>query len=163
MHRRRCLRHPEIVVRRRGVFLVVVNETSTTAATDLTALAAGPAGFLRRPLVGSALLVGRSTALAGDLLLTFGAHRRETAPLFTFARHVNLLARRTHRARTRAVLSGSRGNDLWTAPPHDRRATLPQALPRTHEAFVTAAGERFGVLRFKGCASSAQNCTAQMR
>src|SRR6478735_11238927 len=149
MHRRRCLRHPEIVVRRRGVFLVVVNETSTTAATDLTALAAGPAGFLRRPLVGSALLVGRSTALAGDLLLTLGAHRRETAPLFTFARHVNLLARRTRRARTRAVAFGiprQRPLDRATRRP---RATLPQTLPRTHEAFVTAAGERFGTLSFK--------------
>ena len=87
-------------------------QTSSTAAADLPALAAGPARLFRRPLVGGALLVGCATTLAGDLALPFRTHRRETAPLFSFARHVNLLTTPPRAAgRARAV-------------PHNRRLTI---------------------------------------
>src|SRR5258707_1891977 len=69
------------------------------AAEYRAALAAGTSRFFRRPLVRGALLVGRPAALAGDLLLTFGAHRREAAPLFSFVGHVNLLAHRGRQSR----------------------------------------------------------------
>ena len=50
---------------------------ATTLVTGDAALAAGVARFLTRPFVRGALLVGRLTALAGDLPLLGPIHRSE--------------------------------------------------------------------------------------
>jgi hypothetical protein len=50
------------------------NESTTSAPAALTALATCRTGFVRRPLVGGAFLVGGATALAGDLALLLSTH-----------------------------------------------------------------------------------------
>jgi hypothetical protein len=59
-------------------------ETSTTAATHLTTLAACRARLFGRPFVRGALRMRSTAALAGDFLLAFGAHRCETTAFFAF-------------------------------------------------------------------------------
>src|SRR5207245_2685488 len=60
------------------------DEATPSATADLAPLAACVAGFVCGPLVGRALLVRRPPALARDLALLFGGHRREPSSLFAF-------------------------------------------------------------------------------
>src|SRR6266496_5498214 len=65
--------------------LGIQNQTAAAPATDLTALAAGIAGFVCSPFVGSPLFVGGASAYAGDLALLFGRHRRKSPTFLAFS------------------------------------------------------------------------------
>src|SRR5687768_8951148 len=64
-----------------------LNETTSAAAADLTALASSRSRFFRRPLVRGALLVRSAPPLAGDLPLLLRGHRGKAAPLLAFTVH----------------------------------------------------------------------------
>src|SRR6185436_11227394 len=58
---------------------LVLDEPPSSAATDLATLATSRSCLVGGPLVGRALLVRRTSALARDLALLLGRHRRESA------------------------------------------------------------------------------------
>src|SRR6185436_322664 len=62
-------------------------EPSTSAATDLAALATGRSRLVRAPLVRSTLFVSGAAALACNLALLLGCHRSEAPPLFFLCTH----------------------------------------------------------------------------
>src|SRR6266850_3092499 len=61
------------------------NQTAASTATHLTPFASRVAGLVGGPLVGGAFLVSRASALAGDLTLLLGGHRRESSPFLAFS------------------------------------------------------------------------------
>src|SRR3954447_3793735 len=63
-------------------------QTTATTAADLATLAAGQPGFFGRPFVRGALQMRGAPALAGDLALLFGGHRRKSPALFPSHRRV---------------------------------------------------------------------------
>jgi len=66
-------------------------ESTTAAPAALAALAASGPGFIRRPLVRRAFLVGGATALAGDLALLLATHRSKSATFLARSVHNPLL------------------------------------------------------------------------
>src|SRR6266850_81222 len=96
------------------------NQTAASTATHLTPFASRVAGLVGGPLVGGAFLVSRASALAGDLTLLLGGHRRESSPFLAFScihywASVFLCAR--HRARSRTTYGpfwSGWGGGSWT-------------------------------------------------
>jgi len=63
------------------------DQSATTTPADLPALAAGRPRLVGVPLVGRALLMRGTSALAGDLALLLGRHRGEPAAFLAFCSH----------------------------------------------------------------------------
>src|SRR5262245_44893463 len=63
------------------------DQSASTAAAHLTALAAGIARLVGSPFVCGTLFMRCATALAGDFALLFGRHRRESPSFFTLCSH----------------------------------------------------------------------------
>src|SRR5437899_4907384 len=61
------------------------DEPTPAAAAHLSAFAASRARLVRGPFMGRPLLMSRAAALARDLALLLGGHRRKSSPLFTFS------------------------------------------------------------------------------
>src|SRR6185436_1975956 len=72
---------------RRAVFRLRNDQATTSAAAYLTALAAGRPCFVSGPFVRCTLFMRRAPALAGDLALLFGRHRRKPSTFLLLCGH----------------------------------------------------------------------------
>jgi len=118
------------------------DETATSAATDLAALATGRPRFVGTPLVGGAFFVSGPAALACDLALFLGRHRREASSLFFLCTHRCALqdrdcrTARIGRMPTAAEISSSMPQKAPPADPKISVCSSPNSLSCPCESYT---------------------------